>query len=321
MTDFVLDSIVTSLINADGTLTIVPSPGVVGVTASLNLNNSNTWTAVQIFGNYISIGGKVFDIGKNTALATGDIIYNDGTNWVNLAIGSGTQLLGISGGIPAWVAAPVTTTIDGLSGAVTTGSPNSTLSIGTSVQERTFDINLSHTNSWLATQTFANYISIGGMLLDIGKTTGLATGDILYYDGTNLINLAIGSSTNVLTVSGGVPIWAASSGGAVASPSETLLSTTNPTNIVNYTTLAAGNYLVMTYFRVVTGPTVVTITFSWTDATGAQSYTYLNAVSEAVGSYIISPVFVNTTISTAIQVTYTAGTANQVYASASVVKE
>lgn len=321
MTDFVLDSIVTSLINSDGSLTIVPSPGVVSVTASINVNNSNSWTADQIFGNHISIGGAIFDIGKNTSLATGDIIFYDNTNWINLAIGSGTQLLGISSGKPAWVAAPITTTIDSLSGAVTTGSPNSTLSIGTSVQERTFDINLSNANTWGATQTFANYISIGGMLLDIGKTTGLATGDILYYDGTNLINLAIGSSTNVLTVAGGVPTWAASAGGVVATASETLLSTTNPTNIVNYTTLAAGNYLINTYFRVVTGSTVVTITFSWTDVTGAQSYTYLNAISEAVGSYVISPVFVNAAISTAIQVTYTAGTANRVYVSASVVKE
>lgn len=48
-----------------------------------------------------------------------------------------------------------------------------------------------------------------------GTQTGTyTTGDILYASGTNtLAKLPIGSSTNVLTVTGGVPVWAAPTGG------------------------------------------------------------------------------------------------------------
>jgi hypothetical protein len=42
-----------------------------------------------------------------------------------------------------------------------------------------------------------------------------ATGDLHYRDSSgNFIRLAIGSNTNVLTVAGGVPTWAAASGGS-----------------------------------------------------------------------------------------------------------
>ena len=43
------------------------------------------------------------------------------------------------------------------------------------------------------------------------------TGDIIYYNGTHNVRLGIGSSTQVLTVSGGVPTWAAASTGTVTS--------------------------------------------------------------------------------------------------------
>lgn len=43
---------------------------------------------------------------------------------------------------------------------------------------------------------------------------GVAQGDILYYDGDFWINLAAGAPGEVLTVSGGVPIWSAPGGGS-----------------------------------------------------------------------------------------------------------
>jgi hypothetical protein len=48
--------------------------------------------------------------------------------------------------------------------------------------------------------------------------TTWTTGDLLYASGSNTLSkLAIGSSTNVLTVSGGVPVWSAASAGTVTS--------------------------------------------------------------------------------------------------------
>lgn len=54
------------------------------------------------------------------------------------------------------------------------------------------------------------------------------TGDILYYDGSQLQRLPIGSSTEVLTVIGGIPSWEPSSGAGF-----TLLSATGSVNSVN----------------------------------------------------------------------------------------
>jgi hypothetical protein len=50
--------------------------------------------------------------------------------------------------------------------------------------------------------------------LKVDKTTLSTTGDIFYASSANTpARLAIGSSTNVLTVTGGVPVWAAAAGG------------------------------------------------------------------------------------------------------------
>lgn len=99
-----------------------------------------------------------------------------------------------------------------------------------------------------------------------------------------------------------------------ASTYELEITATTATTVVTYTPTATGIYRVGVYFRVVTAATVVTVALSWTDATGAQTITLLNAVSEPVGSYTFNDVSLAST-ATAVSVTVTAGTANQVYAS------
>ncbi|HDZ27700.1 hypothetical protein LCGC14_0489340 [marine sediment metagenome] len=51
----------------------------------------------------------------------------------------------------------------------------------------------------------------GSDLGDLGDVTltGLATGNVLYYNGTAWVNLATGANTNVLTLAAGIPSWAA----------------------------------------------------------------------------------------------------------------
>ena len=61
------------------------------------------------------------------------------------------------------------------------------------------------------------YEAAGDIVLgDIGDITltGLATGNILYYNGTAWVNLATGANAEVLTLAAGIPSWAA--GGAPA---------------------------------------------------------------------------------------------------------
>ena len=55
-------------------------------------------------------------------------------------------------------------------------------------------------------------VALAALLNDIAGITA-ATGDILYYDGANIIKLAVGSNTEVLTLTAGVPTWAAATGG------------------------------------------------------------------------------------------------------------
>jgi len=109
-----------------------------------------------------------------------------------------------------------------------------------------------------------------------------------------------------------------SAGGPLATAPDVELTTTSPTNIVTYTPSAKGNFWVSVYFRVITAPTVVTVTVTYTDGSGSQTYTPISAVSEAVGSYIVAPFLLNSVAADAITITVTAGTANQVYASGSV---
>jgi len=72
---------VSSVSNADGTLTISPTTG--AVVASLALGHANTWTGLQTFGNAISIGGATLAV---ASLATGNVLQYNGTNWVNAAV-------------------------------------------------------------------------------------------------------------------------------------------------------------------------------------------------------------------------------------------
>ena len=109
-------------------------------------------------------------------------------------------------------------------------------------------------------------------------------------------------------------------GGEVATGKEVELTTTGSTTIVTYTPTSAGNFWIAVYFRVVTGTTAVTVAATWTDVSGSQTLTLLNAVSKVTGSYAMVGFLVNSIASNAITVSITAGTANQVYGSASILQ-
>lgn len=100
--------------------------------------------------------------------------------------------------------------------------------------------------------------------------------------------------------------------------SNSLLTTITATSVATYTPAAQGNFLVGICYRVVTGITNVTLTVTYTDDTGAQTNTMLNAQASAIGSYSTVPLFINAKTTGAITVTATASVANQVYVSASI---
>lgn len=106
----------------------------------------------------------------------------------------------------------------------------------------------------------------------------------------------------------------------VGSAGDTQVTTTGLTTIATFTpTVNKSNYMVMVYFRVVTGTTNVTVQVTYTDGTGAQTTTLINTQSSAVGSYSLIPLFLNATTATPINVNVQASVANQVFASATIV--
>jgi hypothetical protein len=98
------------------------------------------------------------------------------------------------------------------------------------------------------------------------------------------------------------------------------LTTTTATTIVTFTPTANGVFYVKLILSVRTAATTVTASVSWTSAgTGAaETYTWENAASLPVGTRLELPLTIDATSATAIAGSVTAGTANQVYASASI---
>lgn len=102
-----------------------------------------------------------------------------------------------------------------------------------------------------------------------------------------------------------------------------LLMDTNNDIIINVRTKPNGNYILYVYYTVITATTNVSVNAEWNDIQTGHQSKVLDSGSKDVGSYTLTPLFINNTgdagtqtISLKIQ----AGTANQVYVSTSLVK-
>ncbi len=152
------------------------------------------------------------------------------------------------------------------------------------------------------------------------------------------INIAVGSATSVtanipagtyvLASDLGVTVASLTSGQvpvsqlgnatrSLASARNTELTTTAATQIFTFTPTTSGIYRVISYLRVITAATNITLTIAYADSGGAQSYTpaALNATSISVGSHSVIDYTFEAVAGTAITLTVTAGTANQVFVS------
>ena len=94
------------------------------------------------------------------------------------------------------------------------------------------NVTLAHTHDSTITQD-------GGSLAANVTQFGLAAGSVLYSDGSNIQELAVGSSTNVLTVNGAAtaPEWAAAGGGVTTNR----LQISGATNASTYTNSTLGD--------------------------------------------------------------------------------
>jgi hypothetical protein len=137
-------------------------------------------------------------------LTTGDLWYGSAANTASRrAIGSTGDVLTVSGGLPVWAA----TSGLGTGDLTRTNDTNVTLTLGGAPTDALFkDVSL--TLGWAGTLA----VTRGGT----GLST-VATGDLYYGSAADVVSrLAIGSSTNVLTVTGGLPVWAAPAAAATS---------------------------------------------------------------------------------------------------------
>ena len=127
-----------------------------------------------------------------TTYSTGDLLYASGANTLaKLGIGTTSQVLTVTAGVPAWEALAGTGTVTSV--AVSGGTTGLTTSGGP--------------------VTSSGTITLAGTLAAVNGGTAqttYATGDLLYASGANtLAKLAVGTTNQVLTVTSGAPAWAA----------------------------------------------------------------------------------------------------------------
>ncbi len=86
------------------------------------------------------------------------------------------------------------------------------------------------------------------------KSTLTTTGDIYYASAANTpARLAIGSTSDVLTVAGGIPSWAAPAGGGLVFLNKTDFTTSGTVNINNVFSTTYDNYQIIIVAKATTG--------------------------------------------------------------------
>ena len=137
-----------------------------------------------------------------TTYSTGDFLYASGSNTLSkLAVGTTGQVLTVAAGLPSWATDTTTGTVT----SVGLSAP-AFLTVGSSPV----------TSSGTLALTFSG-TAIPAANGGTAQTT-YTTGDLLYASGANTLSkLAIGTSAQVLTVTGGAPAWGSAGAGTVTS--------------------------------------------------------------------------------------------------------
>ncbi|GLG01588.1 hypothetical protein Alches_16280 [Alicyclobacillus hesperidum subsp. aegles] len=175
-----------------------------------------------------------------------------------------------------------------------------------------------------ATQVTANVPSTGYVpLAEVGQPGGVAsldsTGNVPLSQLGNVPKVGSASSTALGIVQ--LPPSAGSPSNPVAvyravSVKDLTLTSTSATTVLSYTPAATGQFKASGYLRVANAATSVTVTLTYTSPSGAQTETLVPTYPLPTGDYTIPARTIEATTASAITLSVTAGTANNVTISA-----
>lgn len=218
--------------------------------------------------------------------AAGSVPYQTSSGVTTfLAAGTNGYVMTLSSGLPVWSALPATgiTVVDdtttnavryltftsATSGTITTENVSSTR-----LQFNPFTGALTATS---LTPTNAVGATYGGTGL-----SSYATGDILYASATNTLSkLAAGTNTNILTMVGGVPAWAAAPSSMVY-PGAGIPNSTGSAWGTSYSTTGTGTVVALATSPSFTTPAIGVATGTSLAATGSVSGSVINATNGLV---------------------------------------
>ena len=206
--------------------------------SQLSLGDSVTWTGTHTFSNAIIFAaGQTFNAVKLTvgSQATGDLLYASSASvWARLAAGTTGQILTISGGLPAWSSLPPQIVREIPTGLINSSNVTFTLSQTPATGSEQVFMNgiLQESGAGndytisAAIITFSVAPITGAVIVVtyssatsvLGFTNPMTTlGDVIFGNTAGVANrLPIGTTGQVLTVSGGLPVWSTpSSSGAL----------------------------------------------------------------------------------------------------------
>jgi hypothetical protein len=201
-----------------------------------------------------------------------------------------------------------------------------------------------------ATSVTVTNMTLGSPNISVSSTSGFQIGGVVTGNGvplgttilsvTNSTNFVMSQDATLAETSGNIsvyPLNGVAYGTAIPAnvpttnttgsylisapnaTSDVLITSTSATNVLAYMPTAAGNFEILSYIRVVTATTIVSITITYTDGGGAQTLIVLPSQALLVGSNMLLPMFINSAANQQITITVTVGTTNQVYVSASIV--
>jgi hypothetical protein len=178
---------VVSASSATGTATLPSGTyNIVGDSLSQGLTNKTITSSTNV------LGGVTMTLGSD---ATGDIYYrNSGGVLTRLAIGSGSNVLTVSGGLPSWAASAVSSV----------SNSDGTLTISPTTGAVVASINLSHANVWTAAQTIQSNSSSALLVQNSGGVTTLQVdaSAASLANGVAVIGSAAGSAVQINAIGG-----------------------------------------------------------------------------------------------------------------------